>query len=146
MCAIVYPRFTSKDVQFLQGHKDPGMLQNLGLAFCSRCYTQMHVHASYCSDNAIQVIGILLTRHVLKNYSSFVQGINDIAELQDELVGTLARVKATRQYLVSGSEGVSLSLRVCQSSEDKYRIGEVLHILEKMQRTIELGSTLRFVS
>ncbi len=91
----------------------------------------------------MQVIGALLTRHVLNNYTRFVQGIDDIARLQSDLQQTLEKIREARQSIQTTSENIAESLRICEESRRKQEVGEVLDGLEKMKATKDLSHTLR---
>ena len=105
----------------LCSHASPGCLDHPQCLVSHQMISKSKVQYQYFV--LAQMIGVLLTQHVLKNYASFVQGINDILDLQIELQDTLAKVKATRGYLTRIAEDISISLRVCSSSQSKSRTG-----------------------
>ena len=91
----------------------------------------------------MQVIGALLTRHVLKNYTRFVEGIDDIGKLQTDLQLTLQKIKGARQCIQSSSENTAQSLRICENTRKKQKAGELLDSLEKVKGIKDLDSSLR---
>lgn len=91
----------------------------------------------------MQVIGALLTRHVLNNYTKFVEGINDITRLQTDLQLTLTKIKEARQCIQISSEDVAQSLRVCEDSKKKQRVGDLLDGFQKVKGTKDLSHSIR---
>lgn len=91
----------------------------------------------------MQVIGVLLTKHVLNNYARFVQGIDDIASLQDELQGTLLKVKEGRSFVQHTARSTAISLEICRDSKTKQQLGGLLDVLERIQSTKDLDVSLR---
>ena len=89
------------------------------------------------------MIGVLLTKHVMMNYASFVQGIDDIAALEAELQATHAQTREGRRLLGDALADVGVSLRVCWDSRSKQRSGQVLDIAERLKATQDLGSLLK---
>ena len=92
----------------------------------------------------MQVIGVLLTRHVLNHYTRFVQGINDIGELQDELQSTLSKVKETRTFTRNIASDLSQSLTVCHDSKRKQQLGQLLDAMYQLRIIKDLDSSLRY--
>ena len=98
---------------------------------------------THVDDGGMQVIGALLTRHVLNNYTKFVEGIDDIAKLQVDLQLTLTKIREARQCIQSSSEDVAQSLRICENSKKKQKAGELLDNLERIKVTKDLDDSLR---
>ena len=91
----------------------------------------------------VQIIGVLLTRHVLLNYAKFVKGIDDIAVLETELQTAYAKVKETRALLKSSRKDVELSLRVARAVRSKSKSSQILDVAQKLQRIHGLQQELR---
>ena len=103
------------------------------------CSSEMHFLT-------VQIVGVLLTRHVLLNYTEFVKGIDDIAVLETELQTAYAKVKETRTFLGSSRKEVELSLRVARAVRSKSKSSQILDVAQKLQRIHGLQEEVRYMT
>ena len=105
---------------------------------------QLVCHQSLSRKVSLQVVSVLLSKHVLMNYSKFVHGIDDIAALERDLQLAYSKVQEARVVLHTCSEDVSTSMRICQGSVGKHKAGQTLEVACKIQRTRDIAQDLRY--
>ena len=94
----------------------------------------------------MQVVSVLLSKHVLMNYSKFVRGIDDIAAFEADLKAAYARVQNARTILSGCKDDLGVSMKICEGTFAKLNAGQALDIARKLQRTRDIAKDLRCFS
>lgn len=92
----------------------------------------------------MQIVGVLLTKHVLANYAKFVHGIEDVTTLQAELCRTYEGVKAARASLGAAAADITASTRLGRELRTRLSAGDTFCIVEQLQQTHDLQSSLTY--
>lgn len=91
----------------------------------------------------LQVLGEMLSQHILQNYASFVKGIDSVSSIEEELRTALETVAAGRSTLSQLKNLSSTDVCIAQGALRKRKIASVLDALQKLQAVRELPAVLR---
>ena len=92
----------------------------------------------------LQVLGELLSQHILQNYGKFVKGIDSVSSIEEELRTALDTVAAGRATLAHMRQLSNTDVCIAQGAIRKRRIASVLDALKKLKATRELPNALRY--
>lgn len=90
-----------------------------------------------------QVLGELLSQHILANYAKFVKGIDSVSDIERELASSLETVRAGRTELAHMKQSAFMDVCIAEGALRKRRIAKVLDALLKLQATKQLSTTVR---
>ena len=93
-----------------------------------------------------EMVTQMLYGHIMKNYSIFVQGLSEVANLGDRLQEALVLARNTRQSLLQVSNDVKMSLSVAASATKKQNYLKLTGSLVKLQDLPTLTDEIRLAA
>ena len=93
-----------------------------------------------------EMVTQMLYGHIMKNYSIFVQGLSEVANLGDRLQEALVLARNTRQSLLQVSNDVKMSLSVAASATKKQNYLKLTDSLVKLQDLPTLTDEIRLAT
>lgn len=91
----------------------------------------------------VEVVSTRLSKQVLDHYGDFVQGMNNITELTNNLEQSFVIVKNGRRNLSSARESVAGALRVAESHTRKRSLLSSLNLLIRIRECQTLEANIR---
>ncbi|KAK9797780.1 hypothetical protein WJX73_002420 [Symbiochloris irregularis] len=91
----------------------------------------------------LDVLGELLSQHILANYAKFVKGIDSVSDIERELASSLETVRAGRAELAHMKQSAFMDVCIAEGALRKRRIAKVLDALLKLQATKQLSVSVR---
>lgn len=94
-------------------------------------------------SHVIEAVSTKLSREVLAHYDDFVQGMENISELTDNMEQSFVIVKNGRRNLTSAKESVSRALHVAESHAQKRSLMASLDMLVRVRECQSLDARIR---
>ena len=97
----------------------------------------------YTLSGPSQVVSELLSIHVLKHYDKFVEGINQISEIEEGLQEAHILTKNARKDLAMTLHDVQCNIRIAHQTRRKQAYIGLLDVLLKLQQANNLHTALK---
>eukprot|EP00879_Flechtneria_rotunda_P015646 GHRR01016368.1.p1 GENE.GHRR01016368.1~~GHRR01016368.1.p1 ORF type:complete len:341 (+),score=74.85 GHRR01016368.1:238-1260(+) len=94
---------------------------------------------------AVEVVGVRLAKHVVKNQDKLVAGITNVAEVEDDLRAAHVICQGSRAQLRMAADEVQRQIKVITCTRKKQACMEVLEAVSKIKRIKDLHMSLRKV-
>eukprot|EP00958_Prasinococcus_capsulatus_P021868 scaffold3031_cov393-Prasinococcus_capsulatus_cf.AAC.5 len=89
-----------------------------------------------------EVLDEKLTGHVMENYTSFVEGMSQVTEIQQEVQMTHIVCKNGRRMMARSADNVESAMEIIKNTKRKHALLEVLRYLEKISALTEVKGKL----
>lgn len=93
--------------------------------------------------SALEVVSRKLKRHVVQNQKMLIEGINNVALVEDDLKAAFLVTKSIRSALKFSAENVQRFIRVTEQTKRKQGYMEMLDVCTKLQKAKDLQKSLK---